>query len=178
MAGIPLAGITAGESPSDLCPTWAFDPRNPHTHPRTGGKWQPIWDPYHRNQPMPGLETLVAQILVTGNIRWLYEPLLAPVNRHPIRLPDPNLKRRRPRRRLMRNDFYLLDYTTIIEVYSGNSPQNLRKKRVYLERMYHLHQIPFLLITPYEQAILEANPYKLLEWLDQLTAPITPTLAA
>src|SRR6185312_6785435 len=140
------------------CPDWAFDRSNPDRRPRTGGKWQPTWDPMPNAGPADEFERFVDQILGTLGIKRVYEPLMVPIRYN----RQPTVEKRR-RRRWVRNDFYLPDLGFFIEVYSGHCASTLEYKQSRLRKLYRLHRIPYLLLTPVEWEILKINPLILRE---------------
>jgi len=144
------------------CPPWAFDRKNPDKRPRTGGKWQPMWDPKSNTGPMDEYGHFVDSLLEQLGIKRIYEPLMVPIryNRQPW------VDKRR-RRRWVRNDFYLPELRFIIEVYCGHSNSTLAEKRSKLRKLYRLHRIPYLLLTPTEWKVLQENPNLLRVWIDQ-----------
>ena len=104
----------------------------------------------------------VDQILGTLGIKRVYEPLMVPIRYN----RQPRVDKRR-RRRWVRNDFYLPELGFFIEVYSGHCTSTLEYKQSRLRKLYRLHRIPYLLLTPVEWEILKINPLILREWIDQ-----------
>ncbi|MDB5178465.1 MAG: hypothetical protein JWN01_408 [Patescibacteria group bacterium] len=114
---------------------------------------------------MSGYEQFVAGLLTEASLIWVYESLWVPIRR-PTSLPDPRIKRRRPRH-ILCNDFYLPERGIIIEIYSGYSEQGWAKKYRHLERMMAHHRIPFLLLDVQDWELLKKNPRLLSRWIDQ-----------
>lgn len=112
--------------------------------------------------PNDDFERFVDQILGQLGIKRVYEPLVVPIRYN--RAPWVDKKRRR---RWVRNDFYLPELRFIIEVYSGHSANYLAEKQSRLRKLYRLHRIPYLLLTPAEWEVLKVDPFKLLDWINQ-----------